>query len=194
MQQTPRSLAAGYRRVAAPAVQPSNKDRMVRGTSLFTAIHNLTYKPGPSGERIIEEVYHPLHLQTKRKYEARERTGLWWHALVGTSVSPRRVVRNWCARRMRNAFKEALGARGMDEYGRVKIDGRGISSPPLVRGYMRMQASPKTLTANNAMLRKECLAVLDEVIRLCREWPEASNGKSVRSVWGSNLGLKGTGP
>ncbi|PGH02746.1 hypothetical protein GX51_04480 [Blastomyces parvus] len=52
-------------------------------------------------------------------WATREKGQLWWSVLPASDVAAERsVVRSWCARRMRNAFRDALRERGYDKTGR----------------------------------------------------------------------------
>lgn len=112
--------------------------------------------------------------------------------MVGLAVSPRRVVRNWSARRLRNAFKEALKRRGLDEHGRANVEPGGIANPPTIRGYLRLQGSQRILAVDNDKLRYECLKVLDEIIRSNNHPAEVGDRRSSYDGTRARLGLKGT--
>jgi hypothetical protein len=68
---------------------------------------------------VLSEPFHPLFHLRKRIAEARPKTGLWWHVATGPNTSKRRVVRSWVVRRLRNAFRETLRERGVDEDGKI---------------------------------------------------------------------------
>jgi len=165
---------------------------MIKGPTTLVANYCPQYKAGPTGAIILDNQFHPLYFLTKRKYQLRERTGLWWHGLAGLTVSSRRVVRNWCARRLRNAFKDALKLRGFDEHGRVRIEPGSTDEPPAIGGYLRLQGTWRTPTADNDMLRNDCLKVLDEIIKSCNYSPAVGNRRSNHLATRSRLGLKGT--
>jgi hypothetical protein len=50
-------------------------------------------------------------------YANRSRETLWWRIAVN-HLPLKRVVRSWCARRVRRAFRQALNERGYDPGGR----------------------------------------------------------------------------
>ncbi|OJD24993.1 hypothetical protein ACJ73_03639 [Blastomyces percursus] len=52
-------------------------------------------------------------------WATREKGQLWWSASAQSDIaSERSVIRSWCARRVRTAFRDALRERGYDKTGR----------------------------------------------------------------------------
>ncbi|KLJ11894.1 hypothetical protein EMPG_12947 [Blastomyces silverae] len=52
-------------------------------------------------------------------WATREKGQLWWSTCTQSDIaSERSVIRSWCARRVRNAFRDALKERGYDKTGR----------------------------------------------------------------------------
>ncbi len=83
------------------------------------------------------------------------------------TVSPKRCVRNWCCRRIRVAFRDALRERGYDSEGRPAHSGDGRQNFQVLRGYLRIQPKIKTITAKYVDIQHECRTVLKEVIKMC---------------------------
>jgi hypothetical protein len=54
-------------------------------------------------------------------YRNRDKNTLWWRVAY-QSLPLKRVVRSYCARRTRKAFREALLSRGFDEQGRRIVE------------------------------------------------------------------------
>lgn len=132
---------------------------------------------------ILDQPYHPLFHLRKRIADARPRTGLWWHATAGPNTSRARVVRNWVMRRLRNAFRETLRERGLDENGKINprahkgvdeslraSNRKGIREALArgeeleITGSIKMHALPSIVTAKFVDVKKETASVVDGLL------------------------------
>lgn len=87
-------------------------------TELFILRYSSKTLTPPVAHRYLGVPNHPLRPKIAHMYAHRDRNTLWWRVGKGSLHSYNGVVRSWCARRARLAFKQALTARGFDQEGR----------------------------------------------------------------------------
>jgi hypothetical protein len=119
---------------------------------------------------------HPLHETQRRRQAERKEEGLWWHATTGVDLNKSSCVRAWARRRLRNAIKDELKARGYDENGKfvnlkslpnradlmnVLRAGRSLD----LKGSLRFHVQPPLIPAKYVEVRAETGAVIEAVIR-----------------------------
>ncbi|OCK88374.1 uncharacterized protein K441DRAFT_485391, partial [Cenococcum geophilum 1.58] len=125
---------------------------------------------------ILSDPAHPLYISTLRRSKTADRSGLWWTAAGTFAVGKKRVVRSWAARRLRNAFVEALASRGFDRDGKrivesAKEDGKPMQAIKRVderrnlTGTLRIQANPVILTVKFDAVKQEAGRLVDELVK-----------------------------
>ncbi|OCL02636.1 hypothetical protein AOQ84DRAFT_254763, partial [Glonium stellatum] len=148
-------------------------------TAQYSSQHFLWY----ASNSILSDPKHPLYIATLRRFKTADRSGLWWTAAGTLAVSKKKVVRSWVARRLRNAFVEALESRGFDRDGKrmvnsVKEDGkrggeahnpvmqavRRVDEPKNLTGTLRIQSNPIILTAKFDAVKQEAGQLVDELV------------------------------
>lgn len=72
----------------------------------------------PVASRYIGAPIHPIRPKIVHMTAHRPKDTLWWRVSVNKILSHKRVVRSWCARRVRNAFTQAFRQQGFDRLGR----------------------------------------------------------------------------
>lgn len=92
--------------------------RTLVSTNLFMLRYNWKYIRNHVANRYLGSPTHPINPKIAHMYAHREENNLWWTVSVQPLMSYRRVVRSWCARRTRVAFKQALRERGFNWEGR----------------------------------------------------------------------------
>lgn len=97
----------------------------------------------------------------------RDKNTLWWNVYTPNNIAQKRVVRSWCNRRLRNAFKEALAARGFDKEGR-SIEWPGIQN---LRGSVDMQSSKELITAKYDDLKHQAGLSVEAIFRIQSKGP-----------------------
>jgi hypothetical protein len=85
---------------------------------LFTIRYNPRNVPPPVALRYLSKPLNPIHPKIAHMYETRDPTTLWWSIAQADVLDEKRVVRSWCSRRVRTAFRESLKKRGLDENGK----------------------------------------------------------------------------
>jgi hypothetical protein len=141
---------------------------------------------------ILSDPAHPLYIATLRRSKTADRSGLWWTAAGTFAIGKKRVVRSWAARRLRNAFVEALASRGFDRDGKrvvesAKEDGkrdgkenRGTQGSVMqaikrvderrnLTGTLRIQANPVILTVKFDAVKQEAGLLVDELVKIARK-------------------------
>lgn len=94
-------------------------------TELFLLKYSPKISTPPVAKRYLAVPNHALRPKIAHMYAHRDRNTLWWRVAKGPLQSYNGVVRSWCARRTRLAFKQALAARGFDEEGRKILNRAG---------------------------------------------------------------------
>ncbi|KAH7064982.1 hypothetical protein B0J12DRAFT_532992, partial [Macrophomina phaseolina] len=126
----------------------------------FTTHFSEKHRASLTAQVILNDRSNPRHYMIKRKYDEKERNGLWWAPTVTLAVSPKRTVRSWCTRRLRSAFKEELEARGLNDLGQRKT----ASGPAAFWGTLIMYANVHLVTAKYSKVREEAGWTLDALL------------------------------
>jgi hypothetical protein len=79
----------------------------------YWARHNVP----PIASRYIGTPFHPIRPKILHMCAHRSKDTLWWRVSVGQINANKRVVRSWCARRVRTAFEQAFKQQGLDTLG-----------------------------------------------------------------------------
>ncbi|KAG5293183.1 hypothetical protein I7I50_03505 [Histoplasma capsulatum G186AR] len=104
----------------------------------------------------------------------REKGCLWWSASThGDITSERSVIRSWCARRVRTAFRDALKERGYDKTGRriqaIKQheqqiqDGRPLSQLEALKGTLEINFRLAVKAAEYTDIVREAGILIDGI-------------------------------
>ncbi|CAG8018735.1 unnamed protein product [Penicillium salamii] len=72
----------------------------------------------PVAARYLGAPIHPIRPKIVHMLAHRDKNTLWWRVSVNKLLPYKRVVRSWCARRVRIAFEEALRQQGLDRLGK----------------------------------------------------------------------------
>lgn len=96
--------------------------RTLVSTNLFMLRYNWKHIRNHVANRYLRSPTHPISPKIAHMYAHREENNLWWTVSVQPLMPYRRVVRSWCARRTRVAFKQALKERGFNREGRMSLD------------------------------------------------------------------------
>ncbi|KAF2454734.1 hypothetical protein BDY21DRAFT_352588 [Lineolata rhizophorae] len=145
----------------------------IRGLRGFTPLYNRHHQVGLFGERSLFDPFDPQHLLVQKKLRDRDRNALWWQTHCGLGVSPKAVVRVWCARRLRHAFREALDDRGLDWLARPKGpkgDDGGMQQDKkkpkaAILGYLRLKGKETLITMKYDTIKEECRLTVDELLK-----------------------------
>ena len=116
----------------------------------------------PVALRYISAPYNPIRPKIMHMYETRDRNTLWWRATTSHLLPEKKVVRVWCARRARRAFKHALKKQGFDEVGHPLIPGE----QEVFKGSMEVIACPPLITMKYETLEQEADTLLAKIMEL----------------------------
>ena len=106
-------------------------------TSLFILKYSPKLANPPVAHRYLEAPNHPLRPKIAHMYAHRDTDTLWWRIGKQKLQPFRGVVRSWCARRARIAFRQALAARGFDREGRkIQSHARGEDTTAATAGLV----------------------------------------------------------
>ncbi|KAJ5305769.1 hypothetical protein PENANT_c015G10315 [Penicillium antarcticum] len=72
----------------------------------------------PVASRYLNAPSHPIRPKIVHLCGHRDRNTLWWRVSVAQIQQHKRVVRSWCARRVRVAIEQALKQHGLDTFGK----------------------------------------------------------------------------
>ncbi|KAF2499291.1 hypothetical protein BU16DRAFT_523794 [Lophium mytilinum] len=147
-------MSSAFRSLKVRAIKPTY-------TTKYSSIY--------AQNQILGDRSHPLYKKTIRRYEQRDTSGLWWSATTPT-FGKKKVVRSWVLRRIRQAFSEALEARGLDKDGKPEAGiGNEAHEQKLLSlyGTLRIGADDRASTVKYEELRKECDELVSAVMNLC---------------------------
>jgi hypothetical protein len=114
------AIATGQLRLTM-SLQPIQSARSLRQINI-PGVNTLMVKWAPHhamalNSRILGTPYHPLHEQTKRRWDSRT-DPLWWNCLISTKVGGnKKVVRGWLNSRAKVAFTNSLKSKGYAKNG-----------------------------------------------------------------------------
>jgi len=95
--------------------------------------------------RILGTPYHPLHDQTKRRWDSRT-DPFWWNCLTSTKVGGnKKVVRGWLNNRARVAFTNALKSKGYAKNGARLVKDSGEDAKEDLVGSAQFLVLPQLL-------------------------------------------------
>jgi hypothetical protein len=107
----------------------------------------------------------PVHrVALEKRWNEREQAGIWSMVVTPLAVCSKATIRRHHARRLREAFKEALRERGLDEDGKA-IDGQA----PSLQGTLHIVAQPAITQAEASDLRKECSLIVSKIVDFSRK-------------------------
>lgn len=160
----------------------SNPGFVSRGPQLtsiaLTKLMRLMFAPEPRlppvAFRYLVSTCNPIRPKIRHMYSTRDRNTLWWRVSVHSLQDHKRVIRSWCARRVRLAFKLAMKERGYDSEGRRlasstttdmnKADaGRHGNN---LRGTVEIVLRPAIVDGQWPMVRRDVDRLVDRIVEV----------------------------
>ncbi|KAJ5263268.1 hypothetical protein N7478_010873 [Penicillium angulare] len=122
------------------------------------------YVLSPIGKRYLGSADHPIRPKIAYMYENRERNTLWWRVSTSKIGDFKRVVRSWCARRARIAFREALKNQGYDELG-IPLPDSPKAQTRRLTGSLEILFHPKCVNQSSETLQRDTDRCLEEILQ-----------------------------
>lgn len=146
--------------------------KVIRSTSQFLLRYSPRHLIPPVAMRYMAAKYHPIRPKILHMYANRDKSTLWWRVSIH-HLPLKRVVRSWCARRVRRAFREALGERGYDHEGRrIQQDNQNpqleSSAEVGLNGTAEIMVHQQSIKQDYASVREECLILVDTLVQMVR--------------------------
>ncbi|KAI8934619.1 hypothetical protein NX059_008312 [Plenodomus lindquistii] len=128
---------------------------------------------------IATDPSHPLHIAQKRRQAERRKEGLWWHVTTGLDLTKSSCVRTWARRRLRQAVRHELAARGYDEKGSLVNAAAVVNRPDLLavlrqgrsldlKGSLRLHVLAPLIPAKFTTLCEETGQLLDNMLQVLK--------------------------
>ncbi|KAL4883871.1 hypothetical protein BJY04DRAFT_183408 [Aspergillus karnatakaensis] len=142
------------------------KSAAKKPVTLFYSNHYFT---PPHAQRYLLQWFHPVRPKIQHMCDNRSKNALWWRVSTKEIVPWKRVIRSWCARRVRSVFEEELKERGYDAEGnRLRISSRDPAFGPLpsrdLRGSVTLYIQPECITQKYPALREHMKSLVDHLV------------------------------
>ncbi|KAL4805844.1 hypothetical protein BDV18DRAFT_139983 [Aspergillus unguis] len=140
-------------------------------SKLFVARFSQKQVVSPIATRYFGAQSNPITPKISHLCRTRDRNTLWWRVSLREMLQHKRVVRSWCARRVRYAFGQELEARGFDKHGRrLKLEDAPKPATNLgfsgnITGSLNLEIGSDCISGTMAALRKEVKVLMDFLIR-----------------------------
>jgi hypothetical protein len=118
--------------------------------------------------QILQAPSHPLYIKTRRRWTERlknESNELWWNVQGARKAAWKPVLYSWFKRRIRNAFREELKARNLDEGCRPILEDKTVQAPALIRGSLTILVHNPDPAVNYETIRKDCGKLIELLFR-----------------------------
>jgi hypothetical protein len=122
----------------------------ISGLKYIQARYHPRNVPFYIAQAIFDSNDHAKYLQTVKRYDEMKQGILWWTAYQMPASAAKKVVRSWVKRRVKNAFKEALEANGIDSNGVSKVSGKARMA-----GTLELHANKATVTVDYETLKQQ---------------------------------------
>ncbi|KAJ5952878.1 uncharacterized protein N7479_011291 [Penicillium vulpinum] len=128
--------------------------KFVASTNSFVLRYWPKCNTPPVAARYLNVPTHPIRSKIVDLCAHRERKTLWWRVSVSQIQQSKRVVRSWCARRVRIAFEQALKQQGLDKLGKPLISESPLQEKKL-SGTMDIYIQPPCVTQDFERIQKD---------------------------------------
>ncbi|KAA8643429.1 hypothetical protein EYZ11_012655 [Aspergillus tanneri] len=153
--------------------------KLIASSKLFNLRFSPKNFPPPVANRYIGSRTHPIRPKILHMYENRDPRSLWWYLSNQRTMPYTKVVRSWCMRRTREAFRQALRERGFNADGRrIATDPRGTGTPvdgyDYLQGSVELSISPEIVRESYATVKAEMDSIVDGMLQNWHtEWTKA---------------------
>lgn len=120
------------------------------------------HKTPPIAGRYANFSAHPIRPKIVHMMAHRDPKTLWWNVSTNNIQNSKRVVRSWCSRRVRFAFKEALRQQGLDILG--KRISESSPSPTDLIGSMEIYLENACIVQSFADIQKDANNIISQLV------------------------------
>lgn len=113
--------------------------------------------------RYLLSPVHPLYPKIAHLYGHRDPNTLWWRVSHAQLSSLKRVVRSWCTRRARIAFKQALKQQGFDRLG-IPIGGSECAHKERLTGTLEIVIRPPCVRESFEAIQQDSHHLLESIL------------------------------
>ena len=135
--------------------------------TLFYMHHHPKNVLPPVASRYIDMMsYHPAVPKIEHIYKHREKGTLWWNISPAKMVGHKKVIRSWCSRRVRHAFRDALRERGFDRDGKVNVlneSGDVVGKEKGLQGTLDIRMNATLFEAKYADIEEQAGLLVDHL-------------------------------
>ncbi|KAJ5542657.1 hypothetical protein N7461_008660 [Penicillium sp. DV-2018c] len=117
----------------------------------------------PVAGRYLKTPSHPIRPKILHLCEHRDPNTLWWRVSTSKITTNKRVVRSWCARRVRLAFELALKEHGLDKLGKPLVS-ESPSQKDILKGTLEIYINPPCVTEDFESIQKGAKMVVSELL------------------------------
>lgn len=136
--------------------------KYVGSTSSFLVRYWAKHNIPPIASRYMGTPFHPIRPKILHMCAHRSKDILWWRVSLSQLNASKRVVRSWCARRVRVAFEEALRQQGLDKLGRPLSD--SCSRKSNLTGSMEIYIQPPCVSQSFEDIQKGANHIISELM------------------------------
>ncbi|KAE8372256.1 hypothetical protein BDV26DRAFT_104827 [Aspergillus bertholletiae] len=167
--------------------------KFLASTKQFTLRYVPKHVISPIASRYLASPINPIRFKIQHLYATRDRTTLWWRVSLQHLQQQRRVVRSWCARRVRLAFQRALKERGFDAEGRrikPSSDEPSEGKDGNLVGSIDILVRPQCIQENYATVQADMNSLVDSLIqnRNKGDQPKAPRNEGVKVSFKNSQG------
>ena len=118
----------------------------------------------PVARRYLNSPVHPIRPKIAHMWNNRDRNTLWWRVSTSQLQSFKRVVRSWCARRTRIAFKEALKHHSFDSLG-APLSTTDFKQQDALIGTLELIIRPSLVNQSHESLQRDTNHLLAKILK-----------------------------
>ncbi|KAL2830243.1 hypothetical protein BDW59DRAFT_22589 [Aspergillus cavernicola] len=144
--------------------------KAIASTKQFTLSFSRKQVIPPVALRYLVQLNNPIRPKVKYLCKTRDPNTLWWRISSKDLLDRKKVVRSWCTRRARMAFRQELQARGFDAEGR-KLESENQGSATIdglygnLTGSVNIVVTPACIQEKYSAVREEMKTLMDSLVR-----------------------------
>ncbi|KAJ5143504.1 uncharacterized protein N7515_002291 [Penicillium bovifimosum] len=132
-------------------------------TTGFVARYWASCNTPPVAARYLKAPFHPIRPKVVHSCAQRDPNTLWWRVSTTKITTTKRVVRSWCARRVRLAFEQALKQHGLDKLGKPLVSESPLQNN-ILKGTLEIYIHPPCVTEDFESIQKGANVVVSGLL------------------------------